>query len=741
MDNQSFTNIQIEQPRPGVFVVWFDVVDHSMNVFTSHVIRELEDFVQQFDVKAARGLIFASRKPTGFFAGADVHEIRRLQPEDSAEVLLRGQMLFDRIEQLACPTVAAIHGPCLGGGLEFALACDHRIACDDPSTKLGLPEIQLGLIPGWGGTQRLPQLIGLRHALPMILKGKPLVASKAREVGLIDELLPADRWPQDLIPVAIQQFDRQMARPRRWPAILMNRWPLKSTILRTADRTIRTREEHYPALRSALKAVAAGLDANCDGFAEERRQFEHLLGTPTCRNLLNLFLWREQARSLPTHSTSQTDKEAPPPVPIRTVGVVGAGAMGAGIAQLLLTKGLQVVVRELTPELAEAGRSRIVNLLSKAADRGRLSSTEYEDCVFRLHVMTDLKQLADCDLVIEAVVEELGVKQRLFEELDQILPPTAVLVSNTSALSIQDIAASVRFPGRIAGLHFFNPVHRMELVEVVRAQQTLPGVVHSLLQLTRRLGKTPVVTSDSPGFLVNRVLFPYLAEAMRLVSEGHDLQNVDREAKRFGLPMGPLELLDHVGLDVALHVTDRLQAVLPDSQHGRRLLQRMVDCGWLGSKSGVGFYRHETDGKLSVNEALASIFTERDIQSEDRPGESCCGGSQANVGRFVDDGLTELQRRLVYSMINEVGFCLQESVVDESWQADLAMVLGTGFAPFRGGPISFARSLRPSTLLNNFSVLAARHGDRFKPSAWLVGHVRLSNLNGPELQRHSAGSV
>lgn len=720
-------HFRMETGKTGVTTVWVDVADHSMNVLDDSVIRDLLAVVEQLEVTRPKAVVFRSAKASGFFAGADVNKIASLRTrKEVEEVISAGQDLFARIERLPMPTVAAIHGPCLGGGLEFALACRHRIAMDSSATRMGLPEVQLGLIPGWGGTQRLPKRVGLINALPMILQGTKLTAAKALKAGLVDAIADEAGWENLINTFADRLASGKLAATSRRSVksralgLLADSGVGRWFVMRTTERRIARDAENYPALPAAVKAVSAAFDNHADGYAVERREFANLIETPTCRNLLNLFLWREKARSVDSlklnpEITSSAREHLYPQPDVRCIGIIGAGAMGAGIGQLAALKGYSVVFKELTPELAAAGLNRVSDLLDEMVARKQLSASERDNVLSRVSVTDNFNDMTNCDLVIEAVVEKMEVKKSVFASLDSVLKPEAIIVSNTSALSVSEMASATIRTDRVAGLHFFNPVHRMDLVEVVRASGTSLETVATLLKLAKKLGKTPIVTSDSPGFLVNRVLFPYIGEAVRMVMEGHDGTELDREIKRFGMPMGPIELIDHVGLDVAWHVAGTLEDVLPESAEVIRLLGAMVARGWTGRKSGRGFYEY-IEGKRSDTTDLAELnLKPLAINS----GESKLADSNSdkmgypNVGVFLPDGLTDIQRRLIYPMINEVGFCLHEEVVAEAWMADLAMVLGTGFAPFRGGPMTLAETIGNEALNNNLHVLAARHGRRF----------------------------
>lgn len=727
MSNTEFQHFSVRRNEGRVFEILIDVRGRSVNIFNDEVMEELERVLQFLESETPQVVVFRSLKTRGFFAGADVSRIAELRTAAEALPLLRrGQQLFARIENLNAVTVAAIHGPCLGGGLELALACDYRIALDAPSTKLGLPEVQLGLIPGWGGTQRLPRLIGIMSALPMILKGTKLSAGSSLKSGLVDMTADQDNWEP-----SIDAFCRKLTtadpngmadRSRSMLQRLIDSHPGRWVILRTAESRIRREGRHYPALPAAIRCVAAAFDNSVDGFEVERNEFGRLLQTPTCRNLLKLYTWREKARSLRDNLSERADLPIRASVPENRpeqIGIVGAGAMGAGIGQLAALKGYKVVLKELTPSLAADARQKITRSLNSLMAKGKLRSSDLESLNSRIQVVHEYDSLAACEVVIEAAVEDLKVKQAIFRDLDSVLQPKAVIASNTSALSISEMARATNRPSQIAGLHFFNPVHRMDLVELIRTERTNDQTTRRLMQLVRSLGKTPVVTTDTPGFLVNRVLFPYIGEAVRMVSEGVSCSQLDHEARTFGMPMGPIELIDHVGLDVAWHVAEALSDTIPDSKELISALGQMVARGWRGKKSGRGFYVYADGRRRSLNPDLKLAIPASQGHQTDAVYVTMSSGIS---GAFVDDGLTSIQRRLVYPMINEAAWCLQENVVTGQAIADLAIVLGTGFAPFRGGPLTLMYSIGVPDFLNNLKVLVARHGNRFKPAAWLVDH-------------------
>ncbi len=710
MNTREYTHFQFQTDARGVRTVTLNVPGRPMNVLNADVMSELEQIVSDLErANGVRVVVIRSGKESGFLAGADVHVIADIDSDQRAgELIDAGQKLFNRIENLPMPTIVVIHGVCLGGGLELSLACDYIIARNNSSTQIGLPEIKLGVIPGWGGTQRLPRRVGMSSALPMILKGDLLDARKASKIGLIDRAIDPQDWDVGVENFITEVLANKVAKhPHNrlplWQRCLdhsrIGRW----LIGRTAMKSIASKVQHYPALASAMKALSIGFHDRNTGLACEREEFVKLLQTPTSRNLLQLFFAREKARQLKTWSGDAV--AAVHHEPIRKVAVVGAGAMGAGIGQLAAYRGFDVVIKEIDDAALAAGRGRIASLVDDLAKRKRMSDEQRNELLSKITFTLDDAALVDVDLVVEAVVERDDVKHKVFRSLDRVTKPQAILASNTSSLSVTRMAEATNRLSQVAGLHFFNPVHRMELVEVVRTDQTSDDCIARLITFVRALGKTPVVTSDSAGFLVNRVLFPYLGEAVLMVNEGYDVEQIDKEVRRFGMPMGPLELLDQVGLDVAHHVASSLDSILPGVAPVVVSLAAMVEKNNLGKKTGRGFYQYEK-GKRSKSAMRARA----DIVST----------PTAAVEDFRDDGLTPIQRRLVYPMLAESIRCYEEQVIAEPWAIDLAMVLGTGFAPHRGGPLSVVDCIGPEVVLTNLRRLQFYFGDRFSPPQRLV---------------------
>lgn len=724
----SFQNLKVERTNPGVMTVSFDMPGRPVNIFDESLLRELGRLIELLEQERGLSLVvFRSGKESGFFAGADVHRIQEIATAEEAEIVLNaGQQLFDRIASLPMPTMAVIHGPCLGGGLEFALSCTWRVAREDSSTRIGLPETQLGLIPGWGGTQRLPRLIGLAPALRMILEAQRLPASKARKLGLVDMAAPGERFAESVQAFLTDRLAgktvRRPKRPVTWRFLensRLGRWG----ILRMARKKLGRHAAHYPALTAALRAVEAGLRyGHARGLAAERREFCRALFSPACRRLMELFFLREKARKAATWSDPATDR----PRSIRSIAVIGAGTMGAGIAQLAASQGFQLVLKDVNQELVDSGMSRIKSLMDEAVRKGAFTTDESQRQLRSITPATEWEAISPVDLVIEAVVERMEIKQKVFQELDQRLPADSLIVSNTSSLPIHEMAAATHRPAQVAGLHFFNPVHRMALVEVIQATDTNEQTIATLVELVRKLGKTPIVVRDAPGFLVNRILFPYLDEAARLKCEGVPTEEIDRAAERFGMPMGPLELLDQVGIDIAAEVARTMLPHSVEQSPSVECFSEMVSRGHLGRKSGAGFYNYSGGKKgHAVAEPRGTGAVKLPAPCQFENGET-------------HDGITQ---RLILAMINEAAACLEYHIVREPWMVDLAMVLGTGFAPFRGGPLRLADSWGSAQVTAALDRLEASCGPRFRPCGLLREMAATERRFYNEADAHSQPSA
>ncbi len=706
--------VSVEKDADGSAFLKIDVPGQTHNVITRQVLADLD---AALDVVAAEAglplLVVRSGKPAGFLAGADLHGFLEIADAAAAEALsAQGQRLFDKLAALPMPTLAAIHGPCLGGGLELALACDYRLVLDKPNTQLGLPEVRLGLLPGWGGTQRLPRVVGLRRALEIILQGKRLGAREALKAGLAD-LAPAGeadlRSQLAFLKIrSIRQGKRSLkGLPlRTWGQRLLESTGLgRAVLIGATERVLRGAvPDDMPAPMEALQAVRVGLKKGmAAGLAYERAAAGRLAVSPACRNLVALWLRGEKAQKMPDELAALA------PAEVRRVGVVGAGVMGAGVAQLAAVRGAsKVVVREINQTALDAGMDRIKDLFDKAVQRRVLSAAEAEKRSAAVRGTTSWDAFEDVDVVVEAAVENLDAKRAVFRELDGRTRPAAVLATNTSSLRVGSLEDGLKHPERVAGMHFFNPVHRMQLVEVVRTAATGERTVAALVQWAIALGKTPIVVRDSPGFVVNRILTPYLNEAAVLVAEGMGIKEIDRIMKRFGMLMGPLEVLDQIGLDVAAHVAESMAPVMAGRLEANTAIARMREKNWLGQKNGRGFYVHH--GRARTANRLAENL----LRSETAPGSAALSQALPAEAREA-----EARERLVLLTVNEAAMVFGEGLAESAEMIDLAMVLGTGWAPHHGGPLRYADERGPAAVVEALNGLAARHGPRFEPCAEL----------------------
>jgi 3-hydroxyacyl-CoA dehydrogenase/enoyl-CoA hydratase/3-hydroxybutyryl-CoA epimerase len=698
MEPRAWTHFRLDPATRGLATLWIDVAGQRVNVLNRAVLTELGQVVEHLaGLPDLETVILRSPKPSGFLAGADLKEFARIRTAEEAEALSRlGQDVFQKLAELKAITVAVIHGPCLGGGLELALACDYRLAVDLPATRLALPEVELGLVPGWGGTQRLPRTIALEHALTMILTGKQLSAPEAAAWGLVDRAV-SDGGVSGALDSFLSVHRGKARRPRRnlrhW---LLEANPLgRRLVFRLAHRQLaRKAPEDMPAPFEALKTIDLGLSQGmAAGLACERAANARLFTTSAAsRCLIRLFFQREEARKVPAEA-----KDLPP---LRRVGVVGAGTMGAGIAQLAAVKGCQVAVQEVNEQALAAGMKRIEELLAQAAARQVITPLEWEKIKAGLGRTTTWEGFDQVDLVVEAAVEELAAKQALFRELDRRTPPTAILATNTSSLSVAQLQEGLTHPGRVAALHFFNPVHKLPLVEIAHTPLTCPTTVAALRKWAIMAGKTPVVVKDSPGFVVNRILLPYFHEALLiLLVDGVAAPKIDGPLRKFGMPMGPLELLDQIGLDVAAHVCRAL-----DGAFGARFpqaatwLNDLVKAGLLGKKNGRGFYVYDAGGKARPNPQAQRV-----------------AGIQVEHYEPTYPRSQGVRDRLVAAMVNEAARCLEEGLAPDAATVDLAMVLGTGWAPHRGGPLSYADTVGLPAFVERLNVLRQEWGSRFQP--------------------------
>jgi 3-hydroxyacyl-CoA dehydrogenase/enoyl-CoA hydratase/3-hydroxybutyryl-CoA epimerase len=668
----------------GVRLLTFDRPGSAANIFDAATLTELNDKLDAVE-RGAKGVIFISAKPSIFIAGADLRALESLTGDALRQFIELGQNVFNRIAALPIPAVAAIHGACVGGGYELCLACQWRIATPDRATKIGLPETQLGILPAWGGSTRLPRLIGVPAALDIILNGKTLPAKAALKRRMIDDIAP-----RELLLDAAQAWIRH--RPHKphkphspWPALTRLTAAVAAPIARR--RMLEKSRGHYPALPMALDAVTLGATEPIEAsLRRERTSVLALAATPECRNLIRVYNLQERAKKLRVPVEEK-------PAKLHHAAVIGSGVMGSAIAQWLSSRGLRVLMRDIDPDRVAAGIQRISALYSSAVKRHILDRKEARDGMDRISPSAIETPLNSIDIVIEAAVEKMDLKKQIFARLGETAPPHTLLATNTSALSITELATAVKHPDRVVGIHFFNPVHRMPLVEVVTGEQTSPETAATAVRFVQKIGKLPVLVRDSPGFLVNRILLPYLVEAGDLFAQGAPAAEVDAAMLDFGMPMGPLRLIDEVGLDVSEDVAATLAAAFPAHMHLPQVLRRMLSAGLLGKKSGAGFYLH-TNRKTAPNPAAEKYRNPGAVSTLDR---------------------AAMQRRMVLLIINEAARCIEEGVVAEPDDVDFGMIMGTGFAPFRGGPLRYADTLGAATIATALNDEATLSGPHFVP--------------------------
>jgi len=655
------------EEKDNVRILTIDTEGKSANVLGSDVFEELGQCLDQVEagIKAddkPKGLIIRSGKPSGFIFGADINEFLSIKTaEEGAELARRGQGFMNRIENLKCPTVAVIHGPCMGGGTELALACDYRIALDDDRTSIGLPEVQLGINPGFGGTVRMPKVIGMA-ALNAMMSGRPFRARAAKRVGLVDDAVP-ERYLMKAAETIVGK------RPHRRKPTFINRLgqlffirPIVANFARKQAVKM-ARPDQYPAPYRILKLWTKGA-----GQREEADSLGELMMTDASRSLVQVYLLSDKLKRLSRGAKHN----------VQRVHVVGAGVMGGDIAAWAAFKGFHVTLQDLNPEILAKAIKRAHGLYKKKLKKPELIQPVMD------RLMPDVRGdgLHKADLVIEAIVENLEIKQKVFADIESKVGEHAILATNTSSIPLEEISKKLKTPERLVGIHFFNPVAKMQLVEVVRGKNTGDDIVARAASFVAALSKLPLEVKSSPGFLVNRILMPYLMEAMAMVEEGIPLADIDRAAMDFGMPMGPIHLADTVGLDICLSVAEELAE--PLGMEVPEKLRAMVKDGKLGKKSGEGFYQY------------------------DKQGNPVRGSGSANA---------TLADRLMLRQLNEAIACLREGVVADADAVDAGMVYATGFAPFRGGPMRYIEKVGMGEISHTLHRLVEAYGNRFEPDA------------------------
>ncbi len=701
----TYTNYKLIDRGEGWAELCFDQPDSRANIFNESALNELEkvasDLAARRDLK---GIVVTSAKPDIFIAGADLNLIRSLDTIDKAFAgCSAGQQAIHKFSKLPFEKVAAIGGACLGGGFELALACEKRVASDAKAVKIGLPEVNLGILPGFGGSVRLPRLVQLPTALDLILTGKQVDGVRAYKMGIVDVYLPQQDFNERAVKWAKANAGKPGRRVKALPVSLMQSNPLgrgyifsqaRKGVNKTLGKMNAIGKVPAPYKIIELLAEIHGMDIE-EALRREAKAFSILAVTPVSKRIIELFQLTESVKK--TNGVGPEVKAKK----VERAALLGAGVMGGGIAWAFANKDIPVRMKDIKQESVNLGYQQAAENFGFALKTRKLTKNQYSAKMGMISGTLDYSGFRNADVVVEAVVENMDVKKKVLSETENYISDSCIYASNTSSLSITDMASVAKRPENVGGLHFFNPVSRMPLVEVIAGQKTSPETVATLFELAKKLGKTPIVVKDGPGFLVNRLLLPYMNEAMFLFEEGVSVERIDRVMKSFGMPMGPMRLVDEVGIDVGAKVSKILNQAFGARAQAAPLADAVVASGRLGKKNGKGFYLYENGKETGVDDSILEVVKNRSTRS-------------ANL----TDG--ELIQRMTYPMINEAALALAEQVVKTPGEVDLGMIMGTGFPFFRGGLLRYADNegvKRVAETLERFS--GAGGGERLKPNAAL----------------------
>ncbi len=702
MTRQDYCTIEITN---GIATVWLDQQGEKINKVSPDVIFLFESIIDDLEKDASvKGIVLASKKKD-FIAGADIEAFQKVQkPGDFEPITRKGHAILNKIENSKKPVVAAIHGGCLGAGLEIALACHYRVAASDKSTKLALPEVRLGLLPGGGGTQRLPRLIGIQKALDMMLTGKNIYAVPALKMGLVDKIIHKNALHKAAVETALSLVNKPFQRKRKQK--LMDKileGPLKSVVFNKAkEMVMRQTSGNYPAPLRILECVQIGMSQGLKaGYDAEATKFEQLILSPESRQLINIFFAMTEKKKVPNKELVK---------PVKTLAMLGAGFMGAGITEVSITQGIDVLLKDIKQETITNAKKNIWKTFAKQVSRKSLSKIEADAQMDRINGKLDYSGFEKADVVIEAVFEEISIKHKVLKETEAHIRPDCIFATNTSALPITSIAEASSRPELVIGMHYFSPVPKMPLLEIVVTDKTADWVTATCYDLGVRQGKTNIVVKDGPGFYTTRILAPFFNEALLMLGEGADALQIDKVMRKFGYPVGPITLLDEVGIDVGAHVMtgDLIKYFMlrEGAVAAGENIVKMNKAGFSGRKNKKGFYLYDEKGKKIHNKINPEAY-------------SFFGGATRKP--FSDE---EIANRCALAMVNEAALCLQEGIIANPLDGDIGAIFGIGFPPFLGGPFRYCDTKGVANIMKTLEALATQHTARFKPAQVLVDYAK-----------------
>jgi len=714
--------ISIEKNANGVCTIWMDQKNEKINKIGPDLIGLFEEVFSELNSDNSIKAFVLSSKKKDFIAGADIDAFKKVKkPGDWKPISRKGHAILNQIETSKKPIVAAIHGNALGAGLEIALACQARIASNDKSTKLALPEVKLGLLPGGGGTQRLPRLVGLQAALDMMLTGKNVFANPALKLGLVDKVVHVTALQKAAQKLALELVEKPIVRERNTlnldtvkagiPTLqktltnLVMEAPLVNKIVFDQARKMVDKQAHgnYPAPYKILECVEIGWNQGLEkGYEAEVEKFEELILSPVSHQLINIFFAMTEKKKNPYGDDKVKH--------VHRMGMIGAGFMGAGIAEVSMNDDIHVLLKDINQEMINTAYKTIYNDYAKRVSKKAMTKIELEEKMTLLSGSLNYEDLDNQELIIEAVFEDLKLKQRILADVEANAKPNTIFASNTSALPLKHIAANAKHPELVIGMHYFSPVPKMPLLEIIKTDKTADWVIATCYDIGVRQGKTVIVVSDGPGFYTTRILAPLMNESQLLLDEGGDILQIDKEMNLFGFPVGPITLADEVGIDVGAHIMSgelmqEMLALRPKFKVSKTLLE-ISKAGYKGRKNKKGFYKYDEKGKKISGQVDADIY-------------SFYGG---NTRKKFD--ANEIRMRCAMAMVNEAALCLQENIISSPLDGDIGAVFGLGFPPFRGGPFRYIDTVGAQFVVDTLNDLTAKHGERFEPAQILVDYAK-----------------